>query len=672
MTITQPTATLSLTDIARLGQVRRPVVTMWRKREKDGHPFPRPAGDGRFPAGDVIDWLEQTQRGNNPHVRRDAAVTIACANHDDTALERILVLLAVRASTQLSLSDADAEDLLDLVDELDPDDAWLFGEAEDADIQLLGADADAVADAAWTTADAYEALLSALRVRSRPASSLNVEPGDQLAALLMSVARALRGSNAALVDIGGTAADALLLAGSEDDIAEVDLVLAIPERGADSDARRVVRRPNDRQEDEATRVIRTVRRRYAAHRRHPAIVRFGDDWALPDGSVVLASLPRDPSAALDVLDEVALQLSGTTTALVVGTASALVDPLPRELEARRDQFLRGPRRTLTAIVRLPQGLTRGGTREHLALWLLRTGAPEAVRVGDLSGLPAGPAMWQRLLDDLLGTVNHQRDRAFALLQRVPGPTLLASGGSLVAHDRVTASEIVPSAGDDAARIRQLLDALATPVRTGFEHLAPLVHASRPLRHVALGEATRARHMTIIAGTRMGDLPTGGTPLWTAGAVTNNAPHSVDLLTLTSQHPGVHLTQPGDIVFTSAGQPRAIVDAPGGAAVAYPARVIRVARGAPFSARAIAASINELPTGNGKWRTWPIPVASDPAEADGVLARIDDLAAELHQRQTQANELRRLAVRSVLSGAVSFHAHTDQPGLTDQPDPTKGD
>lgn len=73
-------ATLSLADIAQLSGVQRPVVTMWRKRPKDGLPFPEPTHDGRFLSDEVVDGLEQTQRGNNPNARRDLALQVARPN----------------------------------------------------------------------------------------------------------------------------------------------------------------------------------------------------------------------------------------------------------------------------------------------------------------------------------------------------------------------------------------------------------------------------------------------------------------------------------------------------------------------------------------------------------------------------------------------------------------
>ena len=66
---------LSLSDIARLADVKRPVVSMWRRRPLAGHSFPRPVGmvfgEERFDAREVAAYLAVTGRGNN----RDATRT---------------------------------------------------------------------------------------------------------------------------------------------------------------------------------------------------------------------------------------------------------------------------------------------------------------------------------------------------------------------------------------------------------------------------------------------------------------------------------------------------------------------------------------------------------------------------------------------------------------------
>jgi hypothetical protein len=619
--------TLSLADVARLSGVQRPVVSMWRKRPKAGLGFPEPTADGRFLAEEITAYLEATGRGNNPEVGRDVALAGVRSAHGEAPLEDLLTLVATVAVTGRSLAESDPEDLLDLVEALDPDDEWLFGELQAADIDGLAVQADAVIEAAWSPVEAYEALCATSRLRSPG----RVSPGQELSELLASLVQVVRADRGALVDVAASGTDVIVRAASGDEVPD-DLPVVV-----------AAARP------------REARRRCAVHGIRPRVVAMGDDWSLPGGSVVLAALPDDADAAFDLLDEVAVQLGPDCAAVVAGPASVLVDAVSPALEARRDAFLREPGRSLAAVVRLPQGLASGGGREHMALWLLRPDAPERTWVADLAGHRLGDRVWREgLLDDLVAVASGVRERSFAMLHPVPSAKLLAAGGSLIDHDVAVNAQIPPSAGDDAARMRQLLDALAAPAADPFAGLVLAAPGSMPARFVTLGDASRGRRVRVASGARIGTAPPGTTPLWTSDAVASAVPLRTDLLTLAGTYPQAELTEPDDVVFTTAGQPRAVVDAGGGAFVAYPARVLRIAPGQPLSPRAIAAAINALPAGNTAWRSWPLPVIdADPAAADGILARVDAWAATLRERQSQVEELRRLVMRSVLPGAVTL-------------------
>jgi len=92
--------TLSLSDIARLAQVQRPVLSMWRRRSIGSDaPFPAPLDDvsagERFDAEDVVGWLEATGRGNNREVRSDAPAHTAPAGLSLRDLHQVNGLTAV-------------------------------------------------------------------------------------------------------------------------------------------------------------------------------------------------------------------------------------------------------------------------------------------------------------------------------------------------------------------------------------------------------------------------------------------------------------------------------------------------------------------------------------------------------------------------------------------------
>lgn len=72
---------LTLSDIAALARVQRPVVTTWRKRSRGtDRPFPpRKAyinGQEFFDVEEIVTWLEATGRGKNPDARADAAAHV--------------------------------------------------------------------------------------------------------------------------------------------------------------------------------------------------------------------------------------------------------------------------------------------------------------------------------------------------------------------------------------------------------------------------------------------------------------------------------------------------------------------------------------------------------------------------------------------------------------------
>nr|WP_318546780.1 hypothetical protein [Mycobacterium lepraemurium] len=91
-------STLTLQDVADLAKVRRPVVSMWRKRpivRGVSIPFPEPVetvdGVARFARDEVVDWLTRTGRGNNREHSDDAP---AVAVPDGVALEDVVTLHA--------------------------------------------------------------------------------------------------------------------------------------------------------------------------------------------------------------------------------------------------------------------------------------------------------------------------------------------------------------------------------------------------------------------------------------------------------------------------------------------------------------------------------------------------------------------------------------------------
>ncbi|WP_434080518.1 hypothetical protein [Sanguibacter sp. Z1732] len=75
-----PAALLSMSGIARLAKVRRPVVTIWRRRKAQGpDPFPAPVNPGhpelQFDATEIAAWLTRTGLATTPVPRRTSPPT---------------------------------------------------------------------------------------------------------------------------------------------------------------------------------------------------------------------------------------------------------------------------------------------------------------------------------------------------------------------------------------------------------------------------------------------------------------------------------------------------------------------------------------------------------------------------------------------------------------------
>lgn len=618
--------TLSLGQIARLCHVKRAVATMWLKRPVAGAPFPSPSPTGRYAADEVLDWLERTGRGNNPQPRLDLALeTTFNAGRGTKEMQALTAMVAARSIVDCPLASMDTEDLLDAVEEADPDDDWLWSEVEALDVERLSHEADALVEAAWTTSDAHDRLVQEVTRRTANTPRL----AEDFVALVSTAAKALLSPGGELVDVNGTANDVLVNLMRDEDLQDVGLVL--PGEGAGH---------------------RMARQRLAVRHLVARTPSFDDDWQLAEGSVILARLESDVHAALDDLDQLSLQLAPGTRALVIGPAQILVDPLGSST-SRRDAVLRD--HLVRAVVRLPQGLLADGARGHLALWLMDGTADARPFVGDLSGTPLNSALRQRLLDDLVAVAQQDSRRCIELLHPVALPSLLTRSRSLVTLGQTVPVGLPSAPGDDAAKIQQLLTRLTVSEPSPMEGITARVATDRTPSLVVLGELAQQRLAKVVSGTRLNveALPVGSSRLWTAAGLARRAPQPVDMLQLTRQAPEAKVTQPGDVVFCSTGKPVAQVDDEGSAVVAYPARVLRLDSRAPISPRSVAAVINELPAGCGAWRTWQVPIARDRRATDDTLALLERCERQLQDRQNVVDELRRVVMRCVPCGAVTL-------------------
>lgn len=600
---------MTMRDIAGLARVQRPVVTVWRKRSRaTAHPFPavhlRSGSQELFLREDVVAWLEETRRGNNPNVRADAAAHSLLDATGTRAAEALSALLTLRHLTAEPFGDASSDDLLDTADEHDPDDRCLLSELERAtDLAALARTTDGLVEAAWDTSSAHRRLVDA-RLRT-PGSDLAqvalTEPARRfLLGLFGPLTREL--GQPAVMDATGCAVDVL---------AETAAALELPVRvmGGDEAAHRLTRR-----------------QLLLADVPYREVQREGGDWSVtgPVAHLVVLPAASAPAAAalehLDLLDEIALQLDGQQLVMCLAPAAMLTDPLDGEALARRDQLLRDG--VVRAIVRLPAGLRPAQAREHSALWLIGAAdpTPPAERrtlVADLGA--ATLRQCDGLADDLLaawqGPVGARR-RAWEHLHAVLTRDLVSASGTLVPA-RPARVEAGPRAGADWVVD---LHAADTAGRLAGYRL-DVGHGTA--EEITLARAIERGWVRVLPGRKV---DVAGLPAGTVRVLDDPAdahPRSVDRLALMASA-DVDLTEPGDVVFTVRPTPRATVDEAGGALVRSPARILRLRPDAPLLPAAVAARINAATST--AWHTWTLATVPDPDR--GALGEaLTDLAAD---------------------------------------------
>lgn len=604
---------MSLSDVAALARVRRPVVSMWRSRAaRTQRPFPSPlsrtSGRERFAAADIIDWLEQTRHGNHDDVRADAAAFASppglVLTGDARLFDGLTALLCLRAQTDQQLSGSDVQAT---AGRNDPGDEHLLREvaALGDDLSPMADYADQLAEASYGAAAALELLLGQ-RFRLRQAALVNeaLHPCaiDLVTALGEGLLRTL--DERRLVVTTVTAGD---------------LVLPLAADGAD-----VV----------LPRAARLARRRLRARGVAPDAL-MSLEKAGP--ALVLAVNPTD-----DELDELVVSLAEHQRALVLSPASHLVDALPTERGNRRAQSLRAGR--VRAVVQLPAGLVTHRSRERLGLWVLGpdlTGRPledRIVAVADVSDAPLSGVVVDQLRDDVLAAMAPpilMRARSFAVASLVRTGTLLAQRGSLTA--------VLPGRGvAGKGALRSLPSGVAVSAGTNAARLP-----------VTVDEAVRAREARVVSGNRDGwAFVPDGVQVLGVEELFGGAPRHVDRLAFLAQSSS-RLTEPGDVVFCTSPRPRARVDPAGGSAVPFPARILRFV-GADLSPQVVAHTINGLPDSSRAWRRWSLPriAPEQVTPAGAALAAVQREQRELRARFDDLDESAAAIVRGLITGELA--------------------
>ncbi|GAA1217778.1 hypothetical protein [Rhodoglobus aureus] len=680
MTATKPDLFISLSGIARLAQVQRPVVSMWRSRAAASDaPFPSPVAQDRgsevFDARRVAEWLVATGRGNNPDVVADAPAFArfdATSRGDSESFHALTALVALRAAADEPIGAFDREQLLDLADEVDPDDTSLQSEvvAPGDELVAMARFVDVLVDGAYGASAAFESLLGErFREGSRALSRTALEPGAT--ALVSELAMELARSNPAahpnqpiFVDPTGACGD-LLIAVLKSIDESVDAA-AITANTNGSGAR-------------------LLRRRLVAHQLPHASLAVSNtgEFSASGAPVHVAQFPHpespvmSPVQILSEIDNIVLQMDDAQRAVVLAPASVLTDArLTAEADAIRSQILRSGK--LRAIVRLPRGLVTGNPRQALALWVCGPAHESVARadkwtmVADLGDEPLSAGMRTDLVSDLTAAMGDEasiRAHAFRFARPVSTGALLARSGSLVASTkpvvtvpRTTATQQRQQVGADfPARLDAIIAALGEEAPEAVRNVVP-TDSPLSLPAATLGSLAGSRHVRCLSGARLAseDLQADiGYAVIGVDELTGQVEvgaRRIDRLVLAAEYPAARLTEPGDVVFCTSPHPKAFVDAAGFSVVRYPARILRINSSDPAGlvSELLASDIAEQ--SSREWKRWLVRRVV-PAERAGLAQALESVASEravLAERMRTLVDLENLLVGGVVAGTLTTH------------------
>lgn len=663
---------MTLTDVAALAQVQRPVVSMWRKRSTGSvQPFPGPVafegGRELFDADQVAAWLAATGRGNNPEAVNDAAAFArvpgaAAGSAQGTILGALTALLSLKAMTGHELGTLSTDELLDLADECDPDDLFLYSELEanGASLPSTASFADRLVDSAYNAPAAFEQLLTArfrMGLREHSDTALTDSAVGLVAAAAVELAASL-GGNAVFADATRGGSDLLMgVAHAAGESAAVSFLATDYDGGAG----------------------RLVRRRLLVHGVDGGQIRVdpGGEFAVRGAAVHVAQYPSpgdpgmDASQILLAVEHMVLQMDDQQRAVIIAPARVLCDlPLDAGAAGLRSGLLRIGR--VRAIVRLPQGLLRSKPREAQALWVLGPSFAEVpiaerwTMVADLSTQDLTEDVKQDLVSDIVASMGNGatvRAHSFRFARLVQTRLLLASKKSLVVKPPHRSARM-PGSAEAALRVEELVRLLQSS--GSRESAAVNVLPTEPnakAQSASVQELMAAGTLKYIKGNRLEDAdlnPQEGTRVLGPAELLDPhiaPPRHIDLLDLAANYPASRLTQPGDVIFCTSPRPAAMVDGEGGAVVVFPARVLRIDDGDPggLVPDVVAADINQLSNSDKDWRGWRLRRTPDAQRQPlrNALAELQHEQQAARERLGRLDELATLITDGVAGGSLTL-------------------
>ncbi|MFF2557401.1 helix-turn-helix transcriptional regulator [Nocardia sp. NPDC058058] len=615
---------LTLQDIAELAKVERPVVSMWRKRPTvrgQYLPFPEPAETGRVPRfrrDDIVDWLEQTGRGNNREYDLDAP-TLGVP--EGVSLDELVILLCLRAAGSQQLTEEDTQGRIDAAEDVDPHDQYLLCETRELNPshQTLAFVDDLVASC-FGLDDALEHLEHGRAAREIGARDLINSAVDLLRTIAHAAVSFIDAEAVPLVCDGESATFALTLA---EDFPEIVI----------------------EGEGEPTRALR----RRALIRGFTVI-----EAAVGPQVRLLSVVGANPDDALDAIDNTLLDLGLGQVALIIGAASTLCDSLRGDREHQRSQTLRSG--NLAVALRLPRGLWKEAHRQALGVWVCTgdRGISQPL-VADLGVGRIEDLDREDLSSDIVAALAQTRSRSYRYLRAHQLPEILVGGPPV--PPGMTAYRL--HVGDPIAHIDRVYSATrvtSVPIRT-LDTVVTAHQAMPVLRRRTLAELKRDGVLRMVRGNRIDTekaAADGTVALLSADRSTDHL--RFDPLDVSKHYGRAVHTEPGDVIFADRPRPVAFVDERGGALVASPSRVLRLAPNAGIGPRALAVIINQLPETARDWQSWSVPVIDkdEVLRLEAVLTDAAHYREHLRERLRAADDLEHALIDGIGAGALSLH------------------
>jgi hypothetical protein len=680
---------MTMTDIAELAEVQRPVVTTWRRRHAD---FPAPAGgDESQPLFDplvVASWLLMTGRISPERAEQELVLFmltgLAARYRGPDVVAAVTALLCLRflAGESDPLCDGAGDPVAAaraLARRTDPNDGVLLAEvrAIPADADWLIRLVDDLVEASWSCCEAFERVMAARhKFGVGPLAAVAVSPAlAQLIAELSGAAeRSRRGGQVLVADPS---------AGPGDLIAAVARLL-----GPDVPPAVAAAEPDPA-------LARLLRRRLLVHGISEAALDIRTGAELPDDSgnpdLIVTHIPyqpgeaRDLVAVLDAVGDVAVRLSPGRFGVVLGPAAVLTGDLPpySAEERARAELLASD--MVEAIIQLPGGLLPFRPGYQTALWVLTQARDSRWRgrvlLADISDRELSHQVISDLVEDVItwrrdGYRPSAHRRVFG--QQVEIKDLVSPPRPLTVSGRPSSPR--ERASDSARRVNVVtqcgvdLDRIGATATADRRHISTEAIAAADLHpHIeSLGVLVRSRRLILRQGTRIkpahitksGHHVVLGTDEVTGAR--NPGQRRVDREVFARAYPNARLTEPGDILATTTPRPAAIVDRRGYAIAEFPVRVLRIPaeESEQFTYRVLAALL--FADGTGGRAAGAVRAARTleehriilltPAqvrELDRMLAGIDDRRDLIQKELTTLDEMQHAAIGGLIDGTLTL-------------------